>query len=387
MTFRGELLNGVCIGPNVRAGNGLGSMSLHMMSSDRLLCGTEHVSGKNVKRGGPQPPPPMVSPGVNYGATFYGKDVSPYTFSPQYLFDLAEINALNETRLVGFYETFVGPRSLNSTTYQRLMLRDQIEFPFEGLADVNWTPADLTIYEDDWLGNLMPGGWCYSSRGVSEPMLGQSYYEDAAKTEDLPNLIDKTNTSIRENWTPFCSPLNVYNLSGTNIGNFDGISYIAFFNAACVKVPIKKRKWDPTAPNPITGEPTGAWVGDMPLGVLPRDFTLTPFNDNPRPYLNPNRQIINLEIWFYLSSSNGAVVKSPRIATARWWHYTKGVNYLDTGPYDSPFSPYMFLNAESAGVMTVPITASLLQNANNPTGLLSVGSNIRFGNFTPFLGA
>lgn len=387
MTFQGKLLDGTCIGPNVRAGNGLSSVSLHVMSSNALLCGLNDITGKHVNRGGPQPPPPMTSPNVNYGATYYGKNVSPFVFDSNLKFDLAEISEWDESRMIGFYETFYAPRFQNSTTYKRLMLRNQIETPFQGVENVNWTPADLSVYEDDWLGNLMPGGWCYSSRGVPEPMLGQTYFEDARKPEDPPNLVDKTNSSIRENWTPLCNPINVFNSEGSNIGTFDGISYIAFFNAACVKVPVKKRKWDSTATNPITLEPTGAWVGDMPLGVLPRDFTLTPLTETPRPWLDPKRQIINLEIWFYLSSSNGSVLKSPRIATVRFWHYTKGVQYIDSGTYDSPFSPYLFLSTESAGAMNVEITFPLLQNENNPDELEIKVSNMKFGNFLAVLGA
>ena len=93
---------------------------------------------------------------------------------------------------------------------------------------------------------------------------------------------------------------------------------LVFFNAAGVKDPI----------NP------------------PDDFTVEAAGVN-WPKLNPTRQILNLEVWFYLSG-NG--IKSPRVATARYWSYTRGLSYLDGGGLldkNNPFNPYLFFNAGS----------------------------------------
>ncbi len=374
MTFTAQKLRGLCIS-NVRSGTGTGSMSCHILGCTAVLCGNSNIAGGCLTRGGPQFPPPETYPFVNRGATFYGKNQQQFTMPDEYYFDLSQLQAWDET--VGFFGIHA-PRFQNHTTYMRLIERDQINNPFENVNSVNWTKADTTIYENDWLGNLMPGGWCYASKGIPEPMFGQSFYEDAAKPINRPYLLNKTNASVRENWTPLCIPLNVYNASGTQIGSYDGLSYSVFFNAAAIKMPLRKRVYD---------EATQTFTGDHPDGLVPRDRTLVNLLTEP-PFLNPQRQILSLELWVYLSSSNGSVVKSPRIATVRWWHYTKGIQYLDGGNYNSPFDPYMFMNTELApGFLDVPITFKLLKNGSNPENLADKVSNMRVDNIKLFLGA
>ena len=376
MTFSAQKLRGSCIS-NVRSGTGTGSMSCHILGCSIALCSSTDIAGGCSTRGGAQPPPPETYPIPNKGATFYGKNQQQFDMPDNYYFDLLDIMMWDEV-VDQYYSNITAPRFQNHTTYMRLVERDQKNHPFENMNDVSWTEASTTIYPNDWLGNLMPGGWCYVSKGIPEPMLGESFYEDAAKEIDRPYLLNKTNSSVRENWTPLCYPIKVYNSSGTQIGSFDGLSYSVFFNAAAVKMPLQKREYDPA---------TQTFTGSHPNGMLPRDVTLTTLLGEP-PYLNAQRQILSLEVWVYLSSSNGATIKSPRIGTCRWWHYTKGIEYLDGGNYNSPFNPYMFLNTElTPGFLDVPIKFKLLKNGSNPRNLDDKISNMRVQSFRLFLGA
>lgn len=372
MNFEGQKLRGDCLGSPVLAGVPLKSISCHLMGNVNL-CGEGQTSGTNYIRGKPEGPPPEVYPLVNEGATFYGKNESAFSFpNPDLYFDLAQLAVWCDAGIDK-------QRYPNHTTYQRLMRRNQKDYPFENLDNVIWTKADNTIYEDDWLGNLMPGGWCYTSRGVPEPMRGETYYEDARKNTDPLNVLDKSQSSVRENWTPFCTPLNVYDQTENLLGTFDGLSYILFFNLAAVKVPLQKWKYDATV---------GDFVGEAVSGVLPRDKTLSNLGDSPLPWLNPKRQILNIEAWFYLNSSAPNAFKSPRFATCRWWHYAKGLAYLDAGILNSPFDPYMFLRTMIVGqLLNVEMTFKLLQNANNPSNLLTTTKHLIFNDFQMFFGA
>lgn len=383
MNYQGQKLRGICLDNPIFAGAPLRSMSCHFLSTANL-CTLNDEGNTPILRGHPRSAPPDVWPNVHWGAVYYGKRTGSFSFPDNNLcFDLSELNAWNfliyeneSDSLLNIYHQLYS----NSTAYQRLMRRDQKNDPFLNLSSVAWTQADLDVYEDDWLGNLMPGGWCYTSRGVSEPMLGEIYYENAKKPEEPPNILDKSNFALaRENWMPFCTPLKVYNKSGSLLGSFDGLSYIVFFNLAAVKVPLKKWKYDPAL-----GDFTGEAIG----GVRPRDKTLIRFDDNDLPWLDPKRQIMSIEVWFYLNSSNPSAFKSPRFATARWWHYTKGLAYLDAGPYTSPFNPYLFLSTNTISeFLKVPITFQLLKNQNNPENISNISKELKLKDFVIFLGA
>lgn len=382
MNFQGQKLRGICLDAPIFSGTPLRSMSCHLLSTT-YLCTPEDEGGNSLLRGHPRNPGFDIWPRVHDGAVYYGKRINQFTFPNSSLrFDLSELNKWNAL----LYENIDHPEFnfyhqlyQNHTAYQRLMKRDQKNSPFLGLSNVSWTQADLNVYEDDWLGNLMPGGWCYASRGVSEPMLAEVYYEDGKKSNEPLNVLDKSNfPSVRENFLPFCKPLKVYNSVGSLIGAFDGLSFIIFFNLAAVKVPLKKWKYDPAL-----GDFTGEAIG----GVRPKDNTLIRLDDN-LPWLDPKRQILSIEAWIYLNSSNPSEFKSPRFATARWWHYTKGLAYLDSGPYTSPFNPYFFLSANTISqFITVPMTFKLLQNGNNPANIDNISKELKLKDFQLFLGA
>ena len=326
---RANVLPGECIA-QVKSGSLFPSISCHVLWStiegytpDQALMCNDLPCGKPTIKGKVDSPQAQEYNGLGpdqyatpYGSYVGGEDGAELPDSG-WRFDLSQLETWEP--IVGYAgTTYVGPRLGLPNVYLRLKERNQKTEPFENLENVLWTNPDYTVYENDWLGNLMPGGWCYTNHNVPEPMKAQVYYEDGHKA-GMPDIqIDKDHQNMHENWMPFCNPLRVYNTSGNQIGTFDGIAFIVFFNAAGVKDPI----------NP------------------PDDFTVKAAGVN-WPKLNPTRQILNLEVWFYLSG-NG--IKSPRVATARYWSYTRGLSYLDGGGLldkNNPFNPYLFFNAGS----------------------------------------
>lgn len=293
-------------------------------------------------------PAPLVA-GKN--AANYGIDETEKHIGQGLKFDLADVETWQPVTIAPypgnpFYTVkFYGPRFKIPNTYIRLERREQSTNPFENLENVYWQDATDTTWGQDWLGNAMPGGFCYSNIGITEPMNGETYFEDAIVTADPPNPaneIDRsTETSIHENWTPFCTPLPVYNSSGTLVGSFDGLSWIVFFNAAVVKNPL-----NPPIDAVYDGPP------DPPL-------------------LDTNKQLLNFEAWIYLTAnpSTPGGFKSPRIGVLRQFTYTREL--ASGSDLNTPFDPYLFFNA-GVGSFTwikIPINFDLLDNANNPTHL------------------
>jgi hypothetical protein len=380
MTFTGEILNGDCL-RSVRAGSTLDSVSLHILMSTKMLLNENnsriflcenYMQGNYIFRGRPaqsatgEPTNQPLPSAAYYGSTGT-EDLGTSMPNPEWSFDLAELAAwnpivVNNPDYIGQPDnqenaTYLaeGPRFKYGTCYMRLKKRDQVLNPFAGLQSARWTSNDTTLYDYDWLGNLMPGGWCMTNRNVPEPILGQTYYEDArTPTQSIP-VINKGKQSIQEDFLPFCDPLNVYNNAGTRIGSFDGIAFMCFFNLAAIKNPTKR----------------------------PKDRTLLPDLENQIPLLDAERQILSFEVWVYLSGIGG--IKSPRVATIRFWYYTKGVSFRDTGANDSPFSPYMFFNAGKD--TSIKINLNLLDNLSNVEKLKTKVLKIPLSSLHFFIGA
>ena len=355
--FTGQLLAGNCLS-SVPAGAPFGAVSCHLLYYTTVttapvtqqigLCGNAMILRHRT----------AGIEAIQYGSNSNIPDG--YTFSQVGKFDLSHVSTWDPQittpySIPAYTVSFEGPRFTNPSTYIRLSRRDQVANPFENIGSVNWTDAAIQDYGQDWLGNLMPGGWCYSNYGITEPMNGEEYYEDARKSTDPINAIDRTGASIHSNWTPFCNPLPVYDSFGSLIGSYDGLAWIVFFNLAGLKNPS-----DP-----------------------PPDYTYTGLP--PIPKLDSRKQILNLEVWVYLSAnSSGNLFKSPRIGTFRYWTYTR-----ELGDGNRPFSPYMFFNGGAAvgGSLVMPINFPLLGNANNPTGMASKQVNLVLSNFKAHIGA
>jgi len=379
MTFQAEVLNGQCL-RNVRSGSTIQTLSVHTLFSTKMLpyipksrlflCGN-YYQGNYIPRGKPalssagnpgNQPLPYAPYYGSTGMTEEGLELP----NKDWHFDLFDLQTLDPILIANpdfvgqpdnqEFQTYYaeGPRFEYLTSYKRIIQRDQVNKPFEGISSVTWTPNDSSIYDSDWLGNLMPGGWCLTNRGVTEPILGSQYYEDARKPTDPIPVINRSKRSIQEDWFPFCQRIGVYNSAGAKVGDFDGITTMMFFNLAAVKNPIKP----------------------------PIDKTLFPDVDGNTPVLNPERQILSFEVWFYLT---GVGIKSPRIATIRFWYYSKGITYLDQGAGSSPFSPYMFMNCYyDCDIYT---KVNVLQNANNPQAIKTKTIKIPLSSLNFFIGA
>lgn len=302
--------------------------------------------------------PSHSTAGLN--AVQYGKtDHQPagFDFDTSLWFDLSEVSTWGPVTAgtLPYTQTYHGPRFKSPSTYIRLRKRNQATAPFQNLTGVNWTDATDQTWGQDWLGNLMPGGWCYVNRNVSEPMNGESFWEDARKTTDPINPVDRTSAmTIHQNWMPFCNALNVYDNVGGLLGTFDGIAWMIFWNVAGVK-------------NPLNPPDDAVYIGSPPI-----------------PKLDPSKQIMSLEVWFYLTSTAPTAFKSPRVAAQRYWTYTR-----THGSGNSPFDPYLFFGATVGfnAQFIVPINFQLLDNGNNPTHLAAYQANLVFSNLKFMIGA
>lgn len=379
MAFIGQKLNGQCI-RSVRSGSAINAISMHiLMGTKKLLDVTKSrifLCNNNYEGGYKYRGIPASSPAGGNGnqplpyAAFYGSSgmQRPGKLLPNedWNFDLLELSEwfpklIKNPDFIGqpdnqeFKEYYAeGPRLEYAKSYMRIKERDQVKYPFENINSISWTKYDPSIYDYDWLGNLMPGGWCFTNRNITEPLLGYDYYEDARKPSEPIPIINRNGRLIQEDWFPFCNRISVFSKKGVRLGWFDGITMMAFFNAAAVKNPMKP----------------------------PLDRTLYPDLENKTPSLNPERQILNLEVWFYLT---GIGIKSPRVATIRFWTYTKGISYLDSGSNDLPFNPYMFMNAQKD--CDIYIKAKILKNSNNPNSLEEIGVKIPLSSLHFFIGA
>jgi len=287
---------------------------------------------------------------IPYGAET--NSTSGFTLNTNHYFDLPDISAWDPVTIAPFNPMYTinlyGPRFVYPNCYLRLRKRNQ----FENIENVNWTNATDSTWGTDWLGNLMPAGWCYSNIDVTEPLNGETYWEDARKTTDPINHVDRTATFIHANWSPFCTPVPVYDASGNSLGSYDGLTWMVFWNVGAVK-------------NPLNPPDDALFVGPPPV-----------------PPLDPTKQLLSLEVWIYLTANPTVTnaFKSPRIAKLRYWAYTRSIGTGVEG--NTPFVPYLFFNA-SAGrnySVKIPINFKLLDNINNPTHITQKQAFIALSN-------
>ena len=326
----------------VTAGSAFPSVSMHVLIQSRET--TMPVTDQSGYCGNVMIPEYSTAADT-MDAVVYGTNASTISILSTLKFDLANVSTWDPVVTTpypgqpAYTVTFYGPRFKSPSTYIRLTKRNQVSSPFENLSAVNWLDATDATWGQDWLGNLMPGGWCYTNRGVLEPMNGTTYWEDARKSTDPLNTVDRTSaTTIHQNWMPFCNAINVYDASGASIGTFDGLAFMVFWNLAAVK-------------NPLNPPDDAVYQGAPPV-----------------PKLSPFKQLLSFEVWIYMTANptTAGAYKSPRIARVRYWTYTR-----PRGDGNSPFDPYLFFNATVgiAASLMIPITFQLLDNANNPTHL------------------
>ena len=349
--FKGELLAGNCLN-QVDAGSAFPSVSLHVLFYTREI--TQPVDFQTGLCGNK-----MILPhdAAGKNAIPYGSDTGlpiGVTFRQKIRFDLADVAkwlpvVTAPYGIPAYTVTYTGPRFTMPNTYIRLTKRDQANDPYLAAGNVYWQDATDTTWGEDWLGNLMPGGWCYSNRHVAEPMMADSFFEDSLSD------VNRSGTGIHEDFTLFCEALPVYNEAGGLEGTFDGLAWIAFWNLGAVKNPVKP-------PDDMV------YIGPPPV-----------------PKLDPKRQILVLEVWIYLAkNSSGKFLKSPRVAALRYWTYTRIIGGITT-----PWDPYLFFGAGASvgGSVAVPIKFPLLQNANNPEQLTEQVAYLSLSNLKFFIGA
>lgn len=289
------------------------------------------------------------------GPKLAGKEAYSYGYSPtlseiqldgNMRFDLAELDTKVGPFTVypfpGFpfyYRTIQGWRFKNSMCVLPLVRKYSHTIPKKkGFTDVYWTDSypqdpDQPDLGNDWLGNIyndgdFPTASMMMSHGVTEPFLGESFYEDTTSS------IDKTKSDYQVNFAPFCSPISIYSAAGALTGLADGLAFQLFVAKGAIKDIYRPVK------NP----------------------------DNINQYLPTTLDYWSIELWAYLSiiPQNNSGLKSPRIHTDRWWYYTKEGFLVGS---KSPCEPYFFLKMPMQQSRVVQF--GLLDNGNNPDHLAS----------------
>jgi hypothetical protein len=281
--------------------------------------------------------------------TLKGKSSYAYGYTPQtgdkelpseWYFDLAELDSkvgpykITNPFFPIYSKTIKGFRFKNSQCVLPLVKkRSNVSPIMQGFTDVYWTdfyPQDplQTDIGTDWLGNIYNDGasasqYMMHSAGVTEPFLGEEFYEDTESS------IDKSKADYQIGFSPFCDPIKIYNDQNTQIGSADGMAFQLFIFNGMIKDRLK----------PV---------------LKPED---------PTRYLDTELQYFSVELWSYLSVTSlpGYTLKSPRLFTERWWYYTQ--EGLKTGSV-SPSDPYFFLT--NSMKQTRSIQFNLADNSNNP---------------------
>lgn len=278
-----------------------------------------------------------------------GKYSYAYGYTPQtgdkelpleWKFDITELDSKVGPFKIGnpafpiYSRTIKGFRFKNNQCIIPLVKKRSNRTPImKGFTDVYWTdyypqdPLQADIGKD-WLGNIYNNGEAASqymmhSAGVPEPFLGEEWYENTEAN------IDKSKADYNVGFSPFCSPIKIYNDKNIQIGEADGMAFQMFiFNGM-----IKDRFKPVIDPN------------------------------NPTKYLNTELQYWSIELWSYLSVNSfpGYTLKSPRLFTERWWYYTQ--EGLRSGSV-SPSDPYFFLTCGMKQSRSVNF--NLADNLNNP---------------------
>lgn len=326
------------------------SCSLFNGSAAHIVYGANDVAGPQVD---------LTSGGCWYTDMYPSYPMTPiltakaayaYGYTPQLdetrlengmYFDLAELNEkVGEYTIMPFpmfpqyTRKIKGWRFQNSMCVLPLVKKYSNKVPLKtGFTGVYWTdfyPQDPNQADlgTDWLGNIYNDGEAPSqpimmSQGVTEPFLGETFYENTL------SFIDKTKASYQVNFAPFCSPISIYDTGGGLTGLADGLAFQLFAGKGVVKDIYRPVK------NPA----------------------------NPNQYLSTMLDYWSIELWTYLSiiPQNSSTLKSPRIYTDRWWYYTQPGFLVDS---KSPCDPYFFLKMSMKGNRIVRF--NLLNNGNNP---------------------
>lgn len=289
----------------------------------------------------------LPNPSIPSALTFhkiYGRTTSAVTL-PTY-FNSSDLAPWRSRQIIGpgdpYNNRASGPAVKQAHAYTMVRRRlKQSGSPnnrnYAGKSDFYFTDADAAYSnQTDWLGFFHPAGFLWANKGVSEPFNAVNYYEDSGTN---PPTTDVYNNNI----IPFCSPLNVYNSSGTLLGQYIGYTMMYYFGMAFLKYPIP--------------------------GFKPEDY----YSTSPTPpEVTPTFQFFSTDCHIFLvaAPASGQVLKSPKIGSSRYWVYNKDGTtwnicdqymYMLQGPMTQNWKFNVNFNYIGSGSETILFNLSNLQ--------------------------
>lgn len=155
--------------------------------------------------------------------------------------------------------------------------------------------------QPDYLGQLHPAHCFWTNKGLIEPFLAETYYEQTGQSP---------NAEITKLWTvPFCDPLRARNSSGTVLGTFIGYTMIHYFSFAFVHY------GDATVA--VTNQ-DGSTTTTSPF--LPENYRGLPDGTGKKPKINNSYQLWTVDTHIFMVNDTPSV-GSPKIASVRHWFY------------------------------------------------------------------
>lgn len=169
----------------------------------------------------------------------------------------------------------------------------------------------------DWLGPMHPASFMWTNKGVSEPFLATTHYEQSGT-----NI---TQVNYSQGYIPFCDPMPVRNEFGTQIGSYVGYTCLHYASPAFIHQPIVNQ--DPCLP---------------PKKYLPNDYyQVTPNPDGSYNRVVPTNQFIQVETHWFIASTSvdpSNPIGSPKIGSTRHWFYNR-----PDRQFGNPCSEYIYV--------------------------------------------
>jgi len=257
-------------------------------------------------------PQPKVPSNINYAPT-YGRTSNNQTLN--YYYNPADLAPWRSRKIFGPSDPYnkytSGPAVYQGHMVTEVRRRLRGASPnnalYSGRYSYYFTDSTTTINgENDWLRFMHPAGFFWTNKNVAEPFLSVNNYEQSGSN---PVVVDNYNQYL----IPFCNPLNVYNSSGTLIGQFIGYTMIYYFGFAYVRQPFGDNR--------------------------PEDYYINP-QPSPPIRVTTENQFISLDCHLFLVGAPayaGSEIRSPRLNSTRYWFYNK-----PTSTYNI-CQPYIYL--------------------------------------------
>lgn len=234
---------------------------------------------------------------------FNAADLAPWRKRARYSPNIYQMFAQGPAVERAHFVTEVRRRLKGSGTLNNKNYQNRYQFDF--------TDATTPIFgQTDWLGQLHPASHFWTNKGVNEPFLAVTHYEQSGQSPP---------SESHKQWLlPFCSPLTVRNTAGTSLGQYIGYTVIYYWSFAFVHYADTNL----SRPDINSGTPTKVF--------LPEDYRDT--NPVAKRRINHINQLWTLDgHWFMVGTGTAG---SPKIGSTRYWFYndaTASVNPCD--PY------------------------------------------------------